>query len=304
MAPGARTLANTCDQRPPPAHQCFGGRTIPALGRIESYLCSRSCELGGPRLLRYRPQNLKNAGLTKAVSGGISCLEAMPGPSCSASWRLPSLASPCSPSPIPNLQRRRHHRPRPGKYFKPEEVPEHGLGDRQRIDDLLYRGRGHPRRPPQRLGRREVAGRQGQEGRQQERQPDGGSVDVLCRLFQEGRTAGLAADYLPLQWRSRLLDSLAAHGRVRPAPRRHQRRHAHTGGALLTHQQQREPARCERSRLRRRARYRVQPHRRQGQGRRAEIVLGHGRRRLCLLVLHQRVPVALAALEFAEISFR
>ena len=92
------------------------------------------------------------------------------------------------------------------------------------------------------------------------------SVDVLHRLFQAGRACREPADHLPVQRRAGLVDGVAAHGRVRPGARRHRRSTPHAGRALYGGQQRPEPARRQRPRVHRRAGHRLQPHRRQGQG--------------------------------------
>ena len=45
--------------------------------------------------------------------------------------------------------------------------------------------------------------------------------------FKQGVPTATPTDHLPVQRRPRLLDRVAAHGRVRPGPRRHRRRAAH-----------------------------------------------------------------------------
>ena len=94
---------------------------------------------------------------------------------------------------------------------------------------------------------------------------------------------------------------LAAHGRVRPGASRHRRRQAQPASALLDRRQWREPARRLRPRVHRRAGHRLQPDRRQGQG---KGVLrsrpGHPR----LHRLHHPVPDQVRPLELAQISVR
>ena len=60
--------------------------------------------------------------------------------------------------------------------------------------------------------------------------------------FKSG--GGAAAGHVLLQRRPGLLDHVAAHGRLRAAPRRHVDRRAHACRALLAGQQRLEPARC------------------------------------------------------------
>ena len=128
---------------------------------------------------------------------------------------------------------------------------------------------GHAHRASEGMGRRAARskGREGEFHRSRRRRvqkPHGRSFDVLCRLFQDRRRP--PARDLSLQRRSRLRHPLAAHGRLWAAAHRHVDRCAHAGRAVLRGQQRREPARCHRPRLHRCSGYRLQPHRRQGQG--------------------------------------
>ena len=79
------------------------------------------------------------------------------------------------------------------------------------------------------------------------------------------------------------------------------RRSAHAARALFDRQQRPEPARRQRPRVHRRARHRLQPDRRQGQGK-GLLRRRPGRRRL--RPLHHPVPVQVRPLELAQIPVR
>ena len=75
--------------------------------------------------------------------------------------------------------------------------------------------------------------------------------------FKQGAPARQPADHLPVQRRPRLLDRVAAHGRVRPGARRHRRRAPHAAAPYSDRRQRPEPARRHRPRVHRRARHRL-----------------------------------------------
>ena len=90
-------------------------------------------------------------------------------------------------------------------------------------------------------------------------------------------------------------------GALRPEAGGDRRRHAHAGRALPDRQQRFQPARRQRSGVHRRARHRLQPHRRQGP-RKGVLWRRPGRARLRRI--HHTVPRQVRALELTEVSVR
>ena len=190
-----------------------------------------------------------------------------------------------------------------GKYFKADAVSTDGAVDTAGghvnytaiAGTIIVHAKGWDDVPRvRRQGRQGSAGRRGEE-------PLCRSVDVLCRLFQEGCGREGASDHLRVQRRTRLGDRVAAHGRIRTEARRDLRQRAHPGLALQRREQRLKPARRQRPRVHRRAGRGLQPHRGQGQG---KGVLRRRRGRPRLRRLHQHIPVEICALEFAQIHLR
>ena len=245
-----------------------------------------------------------------AFAGGGNCLPLV------ASPPPPSIGAGRSPPNQAGRPRSRRHsrrsrtrgllRARPGRAVharagRRAKASVSGRGPAHR----LPRRRRHHRRPSQGLGRRGRARRPAERPQAPtpgaRRQSQGRGLDVLRRLFQEGRARRRPADHLPLQRRPRLLDHVAAHGRLRTAPGRHRRRQPHAGRALRAGRQRLQPAGRQRPGVHRRAGHRLLPHRRQGQG---KGLLGRRRRRLRLRPVHHGLPVQVRPLEFAQIPVR
>jgi len=131
-----------------------------------------------------------------------------------------------------NGEVRREGRRRAGEgIFPPQRSALDGRGNHRRPAGRLRRDCRHAGGSRQGLGRHRPARRRyrqgGRQGRAQAR-----SVDVLHRLFQAGRARRRPADHLPVQRRARLVDGVAAHGRIRPGARRDAGPAAYAGRAL------------------------------------------------------------------------
>ena len=99
-----------------------------------------------------------------------------------------------------------------------------------------------------------------------------------------------------------LLDRVAAHGRLRPAPGGRPPDDTHTPAAPYSRGRQRlQPARRLRPGVHRRAGHGLFAHRRQGQG---KGLLGRRRRRPRLRRVHPGIPVQVRPLELTQISVR
>ena len=128
-----------------------------------------------------------------------------------------------------------------------------------------------------------------------------GSLDVL-RLLRQARRAARGRGRSPSSSTAARAPRRCGCIWARSAQaRRDRRRHAHAGRALSAGRQRLQPARCQRPRLHRCAGHRLQPHRRQGQG---KGVLRRRSGRARLRRIHPGIPVEIQPLEFAQISVR
>ena len=146
-----------------------------------------------------------------------------------------------------------------------------------------------------------AGGDDGDKAKSDDKNPDAEASMFYVAYFKRGAPSAVASRHLPVQWRSRLLDGVAPYGRVRSAPRRHRRRLAHPRCALSRRRQCLQPARRQRPRLHRCAGHGLQPHRRQGQGKRVSTA---SIPTPTPSPVREGFPHQIWPLEFAEISLR